>query len=99
MRRLAWKTSMLCLTLAGWTALIAALAPAARSAEGWSWPVRGEGLTRYVNDDAAPYAGGVHRGIDIPAPGGRTVLAARSGQVTYAGSLGYSGVTAVRSDD
>src|SRR3954468_17764356 len=100
MRRLAWKTSMLCLTLAGWTALIAALAPAARSAEGWSWPVRGEVLTRYANDDANPYAGGMHRGIDIAAPVGATVLAARPGQVTYAGSLGYSGVTvAVRSAD
>ena len=100
MRRLAWKTSMLCLTLAGWTALIAALAPDARSADGWTWPVRGEVLTRYANDDANPYAGGMHRGIDIAAPVGATVVAAHSGEVTYAGALGYSGITvAVRGDD
>jgi Peptidase family M23 len=100
MRRLAWKTSMLCLTLAGWTALIAALAPEARSADGWTWPVRGEVLTRYANDDTNPYAGGMHRGIDIAASVGAEVVAARSGEVTYAGSLGYSGNTvSVRSAD
>jgi Peptidase family M23 len=100
MRRLAWKAGFICVALAAWTALIAALAPPARSAEGWTWPVRGRVITQYSNDDANPYAGGMHRGIDIAAPVGTPVVAARSGEVTYAGDLGYSGLTvAVRSAD
>ena len=42
----------------------------------------------------------MHRGIDIAAPVGTEVVAARSGEVTYAGALGYSGNTvSVRSAD
>jgi hypothetical protein len=59
--------------------------------------VRGPVLTMYANDNARPYAGGMHRGIDIAADVGTAVVAARSGTVTYAGALGSSGnVVAVR---
>jgi len=77
-----------------------AAAPPAQAEQGWTWPVRGRVLTAYVNDNARPYAGGMHRGIDIAAQEGTPVLAARAGTVTYAGALGLSGiVVAVRSDD
>src|SRR5687768_4648452 len=82
-------------------ALIAvAAAPSARAEDGWTWPVRGRVVTTYANDNARPYAGGMHRGIDIAADAGAEVVAARSGTVTYAGPLGSAGnVVAVRSDD
>ena len=42
----------------------------------------------------------MHRGIDIAAPVGTNVSAARAGAVSYAGNLGSSGLTvAVRTDD
>lgn len=81
--------------------LLATLAPGeARAARGWAWPVEGAVITHYSNDERNPYAGGVHRGIDIDAAVGTTVRAARAGEVTYAGALGYSGlVVAVRTVD
>ena len=73
------------------------LAPPASGDAGWRWPVRGGLVTLYVNDNARPYAGGMHRGIDIAADLGTTVVAARAGTVTYAGPLGSAGnVVAVR---
>jgi hypothetical protein len=78
-------------------AALVLVAPTARGDEGWTWPVRGRVLTMYANDNARPYAGGMHRGIDIAADAGTAVVAARSGTVTYAGALGSSGnVVAVR---
>ena len=80
--------------------LVALTASEARAAPGWAWPVEGGVITPYSNDDADPYAGGVHRGIDIAARVGSPVRAARAGVVTYAGALGYSGlVVAVRTVD
>ena len=77
-----------------------ALAPTARADDGWRWPVQGRVLTPYANDNARPYAGGMHRGIDIAAPVGTAVVAARAGAVTFAGQLGSSGLTvAVRTAD
>ena len=59
--------------------------------------MRGDIATLYANDNARPYAGDMHRGIDIAAELGAAVVAARSGTVTYAGPLGSSGnVVAVR---
>ena len=58
---------------------------------GWRWPVRGGVVTLYENDNARPYAAGMHRGIDIAADVGTTVVAARAGTVRYAGPLGSSG--------
>lgn len=80
--------------------LVAVSAGEARAARGWAWPVVGGVITPYSNDDGNPYAGGVHRGIDIAASIGAPVRAARAGVVTYAGALGYSGLTiAVRTVD
>src|SRR5262245_49951965 len=93
---------MRCSIAATAAALIGLLvtAPPARAADGWTWPVRGRVVTTYTNDNARPYAGGMHRGIDIAADAGTPVVAARSGVVTFAGPLGSSGnVVAVRSDD
>jgi hypothetical protein len=62
--------------------------------------VRGRVLSAYANDNTRPYAGGMHRGIDIAADPGAPVVAARAGTVTYAGPLGSSGVVvAIRTED
>jgi peptidase M23-like protein len=71
--------------------LVVASAPATCTAEEWVWPVTGQIITPYANDNARPYAGGMHRGIDISASTGTSVIAAHAGQVTYAGALGSSG--------
>jgi hypothetical protein len=87
---------------AGLLGVLLVLLPAseARGAHGWQWPVTGSVITPYSNDAAHPYAAGLHRGIDVAAPVGTTVRAARSGAVSYAGALGYSGlVVAVRTVD
>jgi hypothetical protein len=74
-------------------------APAAADG-GWVWPVEGRVLTPYSNDNARPYAGGMHRGIDIAAGVGTGVVAARAGTVTHAGVVGSSGLTlSVRTGD
>lgn len=86
--------------LAGLTAAFALVAPASCSAADWSWPVRGPVITPYSNDNARPYAGGMHRGVDIAAAVGTRVGAAAGGRVTYAGNLGDSGlVVAVETSD
>ena len=74
-------------------AVILVRAPAAAAAGGWTWPVRGDVITAYTNDNSRPYAGGMHRGIDIAAPVGTRVVAAQPGSVTFAGPLGSSGIT------
>ena len=71
-------------------ALLVAAPPA--GAPGWVWPVRGEVITPYRNGDD-PYAGGQHREVDIAAPVGAAVVAARSGVVRFAGAAGHSGLT------
>jgi Peptidase family M23 len=81
--------------------LLAVGATEARGAPGaWTWPVRGHVSTPYSNDNLQPYAGGMHRGIDIAAPVGTPVHAAHGGQVTYAGAVGSAGLTvALRTTD
>ena len=82
------------------TALLAALVAAltllspssALASTDWSWPVRGDVVTKYRNGDD-PYAGGQHRGVDVAAPVGAPVVAATSGHVTFAGTAGSSGLT------
>jgi hypothetical protein len=65
----------------------------------WIWPVRGEVITPYRNG-TDPYASGQHRGIDIAAATGATVVAATSGEVRFAGTAGSSGLTvSVRTAD
>jgi peptidase M23-like protein len=88
------------LLAAGATAALALAAPPACTAAEWAWPVRGRVITSYSNDNTHPYAGGMHRGIDIGAPVGTRVGAAGAGRVTYAGALGTSGlVVAVETSD
>jgi hypothetical protein len=71
----------------------------ASAAGSWSWPVRGDVITAYRNGPD-PYARGQHRGIDIAAPVGRAVSAPVPGRVTFAGTVGSSGLTvALRTAD
>src|SRR4051812_23927767 len=68
-------------------------APAPAPAAGdWRWPVRGDVITRYRNG-SDPYARGQHRGVDIAAPIGRAVSAPTAGRITFAGTVGSSGLT------
>ena len=62
------------------------------SAEAWTWPVQGPVLQKFVFGDD-PYAAGQHRGIDIGAPSGATVLAPASGTVSFVGTVPVSGRT------
>jgi len=63
------------------------------SAAGWSWPVEGDVVQSFDFDRSHPYAGGQHRGIDIAAPSGATVVAPAAGSVTFAGTVPSSGKT------
>jgi hypothetical protein len=76
------------------SALLVALAletSQASAAGDWTWPVRGEVVTPYRNGND-PYAAGQHRGIDIAAPVGETVVAASPGTIVHAGVVGSSGL-------
>jgi septal ring factor EnvC (AmiA/AmiB activator) len=57
----------------------------------WTWPVHGPVLAPFAFDSAHPYAGGQHRGVDIGASAGGTVLAPAGGTVTFAGTVPSSG--------
>jgi peptidase M23-like protein len=66
----------------------------------WTWPVDGPVLQPFVFDPDNPYAGGQHRGIDIAAPTGTSVLAPAAGTVSFAGSVPGGGLTlAIRTPD
>jgi hypothetical protein len=72
----------------------------APAAGAWTWPTDGEVLQPFVFDPAHPYAGGEHRGIDIAGPAGATVLAPRTGAVTFAGTVPGSGLSlTIATDD
>ena len=92
---MSWRTSAR--FAAGGTLVVVLLAVGATEARGtpggWTWPVEGRVITPYSNDNSQPYAGGMHRGIDIAAPVGTPVRAAHGGEVTYAGPLGSAGLT------
>jgi peptidase M23-like protein len=72
--------------------VVAVLAIVAPARADWVWPVSGEVITPYHNGDD-PYAAGQHRGIDIAAALGTSVVAAAGGEVRFAGTAGSSGVT------
>jgi murein DD-endopeptidase MepM/ murein hydrolase activator NlpD len=78
--------------LAAVATVVAALVIAAPARADWVWPVSGRVITTYRNGDD-PYAAGQHRGIDIAAALGTTVVAAAGGEVRFAGTAGSSGVT------
>jgi hypothetical protein len=63
---------------------------AAPAAAGWTWPVAGPVL-RPFSLGPDPYAGGQHRGIDIGAEVGATVVAPVSGTVSFAGFVPAGG--------
>ncbi|MEX0993318.1 MAG: M23 family metallopeptidase [Solirubrobacterales bacterium] len=87
-------------TLVATAVALASATSTAHAQDGWVWPVRGTVITPYSNDNARPYAGGMHRGIDIAAAAGTPVAVASGGEVSYAGNLGSSGLTvAVRTQD
>jgi murein DD-endopeptidase MepM/ murein hydrolase activator NlpD len=60
-------------------------APAAHAAGTWLWPVSGS-LLRPFDPPGSPFGAG-HRGIDIGAPSGTTVVAPDPGTVTFAGTV------------
>ena len=68
--------------------VLLALAPVAGA---WTWPADGPVLQPFVFDSSSPYGGGQHRGIDIGADAGRTVVAPAAGTVTFAGTVPSSG--------
>jgi len=77
-------------TFLGTVAVLAAAAlasPPQAPAGDWTWPVQGPVLTPYANDNARPYAGGMHRGIDIGAASGAPVVAAHTGDDPFVFSL------------
>ena len=75
------------------------LASASPALGAWTWPLRGEVITPYLNGDD-PYAAGQHRGVDIAGPVGAPVVAAAAGAVRFAGTAGSSGLTvSVRTED
>ena len=57
---------------------------------GWTWPLQGSLTSGYGSRD-----GEVHHGVDIAAPSGMTVRAARSGRVVKAGWLPVYGLSVV----
>lgn len=70
------------------SAITAGTVPAASAATagGWTWPVVGPVIQRFDPPDT-PYGSG-HRGIDIAAAVGTTVVAPADGTVTFAGPVG-----------
>lgn len=60
--------------------------PPSASAGGWSWPARGP-----MTSGFGQRWGRLHAGIDIGAPAGAPIYAAKGGVVSYAGTMGGYG--------
>jgi hypothetical protein len=64
------------------------------------WPVDGRLLQEFTFDPAAPYAAGQHRGVDIAAAPGSSILAPLSGTVTFAGTApSHGAIVTIRTED
>ena len=76
-------------------ALLAAsfLLLAVPGARAWTWPAGGEVLRPFVFDPTHPYAGGQHRGIDVSAAPGESILAPAAGSISFAGTVPGGGPT------
>jgi murein DD-endopeptidase MepM/ murein hydrolase activator NlpD len=83
MRRLL---ALCCLSLVLCAAAAIAAAPAASASGSWTWPVLGPVIRGYDPPDS-PYGSG-HRGIDIAAVVGTTVVSSAPGTVSFAGPVG-----------
>ena len=59
----------------------------------WTWPASGGVLQPFTFDPNHPYDGGQHRGVDVGASAGESVLAPAGGQVTFAGTVPGSGLS------
>jgi hypothetical protein len=68
--------------------LLVVFVPAAGA---WTWPVEGPVVQGFSFDHAHPYAAGQHRGVDIGAASGASVLAPAAGVVSFAGNVPSSG--------
>jgi hypothetical protein len=73
--------------------ILCALALPVSAADAWTWPVDGPLLRSFSFDQAHPYAGGQHRGLDIGAPTGTNVVAPAEGVVSFAGTVPTGGKT------
>ncbi len=62
--------------------------PAPGSLTGWAWPISGEVSSRF---GARDHGSGWHAGVDLRAPEGATVRAAKAGTVTFSGVQGDYG--------
>jgi hypothetical protein len=81
------------------SAVVLASLVATSGALAWTWPTEGPVLRPFsVGPD--PYAGGQHRGVDIGAEIGRTVLAPAGGTVSFVGSVPGGGrAVTIATDD
>jgi MYXO-CTERM domain-containing protein len=61
------------------------------AAYAWSRPVQGPVLQPFAYDEAHPYASGQHRGVDLGADSGETVVAPAAGTVSFAGTVPTNG--------
>jgi hypothetical protein len=73
--------------------IVCALVLPVSVARAWTWPVEGPVLRPFNFDRAHPYAGGQHRGVDLGAPTGASVLAPAEGVVSFAGTVPNGGKT------
>ena len=84
---------LMCVLLRRCALLVVFLVLCVPAAGAWTWPVGGPVVQGFSFDRAHPYAGGQHRGVDIGAPSGATVLAPASGVVSFAGTVPSSGLS------